>query len=517
MHAIAAESAGPLWRDEANTVALATGGTAGDVWKNLQYDSFPLLWPLIVRWYSNLVGPMNDSAFRVFGFITGVGLLGALWLVARTFGYRRPLVAIALLGMHPAVIRWGGSFRGYGLGMVAIICAVALVWRYVEQPTHGRLASAAVASIISVHLLYYNSVLLLAFGLAAIVVFMRRHAWRHAAMIAVIGLLAALSLLPYAGVIRSAAGWNALVRIADFSPSFFFAKLNQTLEAAGFWSLLVWVDATVMALLVAVVVAAHRRTVTTHERERLSFAAVALLIGSLGTFWFLRILSYGTHPWYFLTLMTCVAVCADIIFGVAVRSRGGRLCKAAIVSLLAAATFLVGRKPLTSPLSNVRQASEVLEKIARPSDLVVVTPWEFGVTFDRYYRGRAPWKTLPDLSFHHFHRYDMVKAAMQKEDQLDPIRIPLDEALATLEQGGRVFIAGVPGRVSDSSRVELRGPAPAPDGQWPEHLYQTQWTNTFTQYVKQHSAKLDTLSGYRVTNVSRYETMVVLVAEGWRR
>ena len=46
---LTAMNAGPLWRDETNTFNLARMPSFRDIWNNLRFESFPLLWPLVVR------------------------------------------------------------------------------------------------------------------------------------------------------------------------------------------------------------------------------------------------------------------------------------------------------------------------------------------------------------------------------------------------------------------------------------------------------------------------------------
>ena len=46
---LTAMSAGPLWRDETNTFNLAHMPSLRDMWHNLQFESFPLLWLLLAR------------------------------------------------------------------------------------------------------------------------------------------------------------------------------------------------------------------------------------------------------------------------------------------------------------------------------------------------------------------------------------------------------------------------------------------------------------------------------------
>src|SRR6266516_4425416 len=45
---LTAMNAGPLWRDETNTFNLAHMPSFRDIWNNLQFESFPLPWPLVV-------------------------------------------------------------------------------------------------------------------------------------------------------------------------------------------------------------------------------------------------------------------------------------------------------------------------------------------------------------------------------------------------------------------------------------------------------------------------------------
>ena len=106
-------SADALWRDEANTVALATLPTIRDIWTQLQFDSFPLLWLLIVRVIARVFGPENDQAFRAVGFLVGLGMVGTIWYYARTVYRSVPIVSLALLGLAPSVIVWGDSIRAY--------------------------------------------------------------------------------------------------------------------------------------------------------------------------------------------------------------------------------------------------------------------------------------------------------------------------------------------------------------------------------------------------------------------
>src|SRR5688572_23543246 len=187
LHVTAAISAGALWRDEAAVLGLATLPKFGDVWANLEHEAFPILWPLILREYSSLVGPMNDQAFRVLGLVIGLCVVAALWFNARTFRQSVPLFSLALLAMSPSLIVWGDSIRAYGFGILLILLGGVSLWRFVEKPGAGRFAAAAIAAIGSVQTLFYNSVLLLAFCAGAVAVCALSRDWKKAGLVLTIG------------------------------------------------------------------------------------------------------------------------------------------------------------------------------------------------------------------------------------------------------------------------------------------------------------------------------------------
>jgi hypothetical protein len=461
---------------------------------------------------------MNDPAFRVLGFFIGVSVIVALWINARVFRYKAPLISLALFALSPSVIRWGDSLRAYGLGIVAILCTVALIWRYIESPTVGRFIAATGVALISVHLLYYNAVLLFGFVVAAIVVCVHRRAWSQTRYVLLIGVIPAVTMLPYLAVNRSAKDWLPLVQIPSYTFGWFIAKLYETLDPGGPWSLALWLDSVALALLIAASIILKRgnRTAPEARYDKTLFAVVALSVGIIGSGLFLRKLSFLTQPWYYLTLLACAALSTDILLGIGLRRKSARVAKLIAAVAVSAATFYVGRTAVTERLTSVDRVTRTLGVSATASDLIVVTPWYYGVSFQRYYSGPTPWVTLPDMNFHRFHRFDIVKTAMQASNQLDPIKPAIDSARATLTRGGRIFLVGEPRVPEDSEDVDLPGPAPTPSGRWPEPAYSIQWSLAFSQYIKRHSVRFRVLVPRSATPVSHYENFVVLVAEGWR-
>ena len=554
IHFVAARSLGGLWRDEANTVGLATMPTIGEVASNLQYDSFPILWLAVIREFSLLAGPLNDPAFRALGFVVGVGVLAMLWLNARTLGHSFPLFSLALLGFSPSLIIWGDSMRAYGFGILLILLTAALLWRFVEQPSTGRLFAFGVASVASVQTLFYNSVLLLAISTGAVIVCAMDRAWKTARMIILVGVVSAVSMLAYAPVIRSASGWNVLVRMSDYTLDWFWQKLEEAVVPAGSWALDVWFVLVLLALIGGAFAAlgprARRATaspkqnaaaqtrgqrrrarrqhqaapadqnvellLSPRQRQVAVFAAATLIVVVPGIFLFLDRLSYPTQPWYYLSLLAMVALCIDAISGALVSNRWARILRLIVIAVIAVASFTKASQIVRVRLTNVDLVAAQLQSATEKGDVIIVAPWYHGVTFSRYYRGSAEWMTIPPLGFHRFHRYDLFQNAMTAADQTEPVRAVIEKAHAALQSGHRVFIVGWFGFPPPDQPLTTLPPAPLPDGSWPSDMYAMEWAKHVAQSLQRMATTITPTPVEAPARVNPFEDVSLIVASGWR-
>ncbi len=518
LHVIAATSAGALWRDEANTIGLVTLPSVGDVWKNLQYDSFPLLWLLVLRAFSNAVGPMNDGAFRVLGFFVGVGIVGMLWVIARQLGHEVPLVSLALLGICPSLITWGDSVRAYGFGILLMLVTCALMLRFVERPGAGRLAALALGSVASVQALYYNSVVLLALCAAGAAIFARRRDWRSAGEVVVVGVVAAVSMVPYISTMRGASSWNSLVRIPEYTFALFWVKLHEALRPSGYWTLIIWVElfaVTVVAGLYAFRSKA-RRDLSQKQNDAILFCLVMMVVGIAALYLFLYILSYVTRPWYYLSLLALTGTCIDGLTGALMRGPTRRVIRLAAVLLFACATVFPATRAVRNRLTNIDIVAARIQSLSSPGDVVVVAQWADGVTFFRYYRGVARWATIPPIGFHRFHRYDLVGHQMLASDQAGRVRSVIDAATEALRRGHSVFIVGSLQMTPDSAEPEALPAARLPFQPLGELPYSRQWTRMVGYFLQRHSAYLATVPVPAELPINGYEHPQVHVARGWR-
>jgi hypothetical protein len=517
-HFVEAISAGGLWRDEANTVAVATLPRIGDVWKNIEHDSFPILWLLVVRSYASLVGPMNDPAFRALGFFVGLGVIGALWLNARTFRHSVPLLSLAMLALSPSMIRWGDTIRAYGSGMLMILVTVTLLWRFLEKPGVGRFAATAAAAVVSVNLLYYNSVLLLSFCSGAAAVSSYRRRWKDAALVTLIGALAALSLVIYAPTFRNVAVWRMVVRIPNYDFSWFWTKLGDTLSPAGAGALVVWVTLAATAAIYGTLAVIFPRwfNLSEHQRTVALFSVVSLLVGTIGMFLFLRALSYDTQPWYYLALLTVTALSVDTLFGAFIQTKLGRISRVAAVLILAVGGLIPGSRLLRERLTAIDIIATKLDTIAKPGDVILVNPWHDGITFSRYYRGEREWMTVPAVAWHRFHRYDQLKELMQMPDQTLPARQVTDWAGRALRSGHRVFLVGQLTGPPPGTQPRVLPPAPWPGGIWLEGAHEREWWMMVSHFLTDHVQTRTRVPIHLTQRVSDYEIAGIQMLEGWR-
>jgi hypothetical protein len=150
---------------------------------------------------------------------------------------------------------------------------------------------------------------------------------------------------------------------------------------------------------------------------------------------------------------------------------------------------------------------------AGPQDLILVHPWFFAISFDRYFKGETPWMTIPQLADHRFHRYDLVKSEMQLND---PIQPALDKIASTLQAGHRVWIVGwVP--LDKTPPPPDLGPAPNVVSGWHDWPYWQAWGATAGYLLATHARQTQIVPIQSFSNyVAGIENLPVMVVAGWQ-
>jgi hypothetical protein len=508
LHWMNFRSAGALWRDEAGIVTIATLPTVQETWSNIGHESCPILFPALIRAWHFLVGG-SDAALRLFGFIIGLLMLGAVWLNGWFFHHSAPVVALGLLAVNASVVRWGDSLRAYGLGSLLMLVTLATVWCFVRAPDVKRWLGAALAAVISIQCLFQNSFLLLALCVAAAVVCLRRWNFKSALAALAIGVPAAISLLAYRTIIREAQDWSVLSQIG-FVPALIWSNLSGAMAPTVPWVDWLWVALAAMAIARS---AANVRILPNlpedDTKSAILFAGTALIAALISFFVFLRIAKMPTQVWYFLPLTTFAAVCIDAALGNWPRRWQSWRYAFAILAL----ACLPGARELVAyRQSNMDLAAGVLRERAEPHDLIVVHPWTFGVSFDRQYSGPTSWTTVPPLADHRFHRYDLFKAKMTLENPVQPV---CDQIATTLRAGNHVWLVGdIP--LSQTPPPQIQ-PAPNNPWGWLDDPYSDVWGAQVGYFVAMHATQGEVIPIPSANAISPLENVQVIVVAGWQQ
>jgi hypothetical protein len=505
-----------LWRDEVNSVDLSNSATIADIWRNLQYDSFPMLWHLVLRvWIRSGIGS-TDSGLRLLGLITGLAILAVLWANARRFRFTSPIGALALLGFSSAVICYGDSIRAYGLGILLELLTFGLIWDVATRPTRLRIAVAFVVALASVHMLFYNGVILAAICCGGIAVALLDRRWDRAGIIFAIGLACAASMLIYLPEIHR----RDTFRMIFFHDSSFGWLRANFVDAVGYdaanrvsfntHSAAMWEIAFAFAMFVGTAALLADRllakgTVRTHV---LVYHLVTLTVGIGGYWWFLARLNYVLQPWYFLALLALVAVCADgLISSVPIPGLRLIVCLAAVHFCLGTAEPVWFDAGLQR--SDIKCASMMLKYMSNPGDIIVVSPWNYGVTLQRYFNGPAEMISLPPTKFLAYQDYDLIIPLMHDAHALDSVTSRIAQALL---EGHSVFLFG---NFSNPALYKESGQT-AMDNEnfgWNADGYNKYASDKIESFAVHHARHSATLA-VQTNDVSAYERPGVIMLKG---
>lgn len=507
LHVLALKHGGGLWRDEVNGVNVANLPTLGEVYDHLPYESFPMLWPLILRGWMAVFGD-SDAALRMLGALVGFGSLGAVWMAARLMGATAPVFCLGLFAMHPAVIRYGDSLRAYGLGAALLVLAVAAIWRIARRPARRNVIGGAVVIFLCAHCVYYNALFLLAAAMAMTILCARRRRWKPIGILAIIGVATALSGYPYLAPLREMATFNDLVRQPGYGAAQLFGAVRQTLDMPVKGMGVLWL----MLALGAVFAGAMRVKRLRPRSEVVVYAAITLVVGLALYGAFLIQARYPAWATYFLVPMALAALCIDVALAAALRGRSQWALPAALVVMIALGASPAWRAAHVR-MTNIDAVAAALNKWTTTNDLVIVMHWSTGVSFARYYGGEAPWTTLPPMRDHSVHRFDELKQRMADDDPVQPALLAMGRVL---QAGGKVYLVRrTPPWPSDRDPL-LLPPAPHPRAGWLASPYVTAWKSQLDYLVWQFVDRAGNAEVPDVGPVQPHESMWLGVLQGWR-
>ena len=499
---------GGLWRDEVHQLTLARLETLD----YLRHDSFPALAAFVIHGWT-LVVSRTDAALRGLGLLTGLCVVGVLWLTTWRIARKPPLFSLALFALNPFVISYGDSLRGYGLGSLLILGFTAMIWMWLQKSSAPRLLALAVLAALSVQALYQNTVLVAAVCAGAAAVCARQRLWRRLAGLFAAGLFAALTLLPYVGNISASSGAAGGAK-SPWKLSRVFVPLQSALDFPLPQFHLVWLVLTLAVLTLMIFSLRQRRTAdgAAGAGDLPLFAGTTIAVALAGYVWFLSRASVQTRAWHFIPLLALTSVCFDL--GLAGVARIGRVAAMGLAAALTLMATPFSYRQLQTRLTNVDWVAGKLSAEAKPGDYILITPWYCGITFDHYFQGRAAWDTIPPVNDHSANRTDLAVEQMKKPRAIAPV---LEKVSATLRRGGSVWIVG------DTEIPEVATPAPAdlppPPLQWTGWMdtpYNVIWDAQIAHFIRDHAHRFEPAATGLQQPVSDLENLPLRVAEGWR-
>jgi len=496
-------NAGPLWRDETGTFNLAHMPSFRDIWRNLQFDSCPLLWPLLVRAFGILGLTHGDMGIRILGLGAGLFFLALLWLCQRWIGGRTPILSIALLGGLPAFIFIVGANRAYGLAGCLLVLSFGTIWRILESPTKSRILSAGFICLLFVQCLYYDVIFLGAMLAAGALVAMRRQKWKIVWTMAGIGLVAGASLLIYWPIFHRLPEYPSFVRSPFFDAATIWNGLRDALAARSSASrggvngpqIWIWIGLLSAGIIVALIMQRRRvrqtpkpevaSNIANTERSDLAlFCVTSMVLGIIGYTGFLLKLQFFLQPWYYIEMLILCAISFDGILTASwPELRPWGLLR--IVFLVE--MMVLNARPAWAEAhtrrSNLDVVAAFLSQNASAGDLIVVQDaWE-GITFNRYYRGRAQWISVPPIASYEVHRPDLVIPEMNQPETMIPV---LRAITNTLASGNHVWVVGsVP-----MARWEDAPPGPTPLPPLPSKMPTGWWFGSYLYWWNQQVTTL---------------------------
>jgi hypothetical protein len=140
-----------------------------------------------------------------------------------------------------------------------------------------------------------------------------------------------------------------------------------------------------------------------------------------------------------------------------------------------------------------------------------VNPWFYGVSFNRYYHGVAPWITVPMISDRRIHRYDLLREKMSAENPLADLTSMLAN---TLRGGGRVYLVGCANWLGQEEHARKVQPLQQSPYGWSYVPYTVSWSEQLAEFLLNHVRTGATVPQFG-DRITPNEDVQLCQSEGW--
>jgi hypothetical protein len=507
-------NAGAFWRDEVSTILVAKQASWNAMFAALSHDSFPALLSTLLRlWIASGLGA-TDVGIRIFGLILSMTMVPALWISARFLKLRPPLLALTLVAFNPTCFYWSSTIRSYALAASLIIILFGLMFAFMKTPTRWLAFLAVTTAIMSVQANYQSTYLIFAICTASSVLCLFNNMKNRAFFCFLIGVPAAISLLPYIPTINAVMRWNIMVRM-PLSVGFIIKKVLEALGAGGFIITILWL--VLLSLTIWKPISEPKinfKNLRTLNIQKQFYAALIIAIALPATIIFIMYVGYPTQVWYYIPLMALAGIAIETSISTYVNTLKSRIIYIMLTILIVLLSMMPIWQDAHTRRTNIDLIAIQLQREASPKDLIILNPFWYTISFSYYYKGDTPWLALPgvtpDLAVD---PYPTVYDLMSLKDPMQPIFVRMRE---TLERGNRIWFVGsfmVPKR---KTRLLTLGPAPDPTYHWNNGVFVTSWSLRVGDFVQTHTLHKTSSIISSSQKVNEFENIPLVVVSGWR-
>ena len=497
---------GAFWRDEISSIIIAQHPTLADMYANLERDSAPLLFACLVKIWIILGLGESNSGLALLGFIVYGGIGGAVYWAARQLGVRLPLFGSVFLLLNGILFFWGTSIRSYGLASLLAAILIGCIWRFVSSGSLRWWLTTTLVAVLCAQANYQNTYVIFSVCTAATIVCSVRRKWRRSASTLLIGICAAVSLIPYYPIVAKAAVWTAMWAPSPFDPVLLFTTLLSTMGSGRLWLGFLWMTLPVFLVTAACHWSwkAWRQHVPLGVHSgRILFAGMTIVLLVLSMNLFTWKSHHVMQPWYYLPGCTVFACFFDLQLQLFYRRRFGTYAVAGVATLL---LFL--QTPILLSCSGLRRtnldvvAAQIGEQAVQ-GDFIVIAPYWLEHAFKYYYHGVAEWKVVPGLTSQNIERMDVPSILLLLRSPQTVSQSLFQEIERTLRSGHRVWVVG--GDTQTQPEKELSSNSGIDDCT----IY---WCSMITRFFRQHATSRLSLQLKLGTVV---EDMDVQLYTGW--
>jgi len=199
--------------------------------------------------------------------------------------------------------------------------------------------------------------------------------------------------------------------------------------------------------------------------------------------------------WYLLAPLAFICAGGEAILAMAqlrlsakiarLTATSTRFCAVAVVIF----QCVVGARVWSAPMSSMDTIARLIEAQARPGDIVVISPWQWTLSFGTAYHGAAPILRVPPIAEPQFMRWDLARQVAQSSDPLPALFGRIE---TSLRGGHRVFLV-TSNTYFNARHAEILPPHPIDKTNWTIQRYNRSWGNRTARFfgtMPQHSRRI---------------------------